>query len=196
MILILVIILEEFLSDTLKFVSKDDTNGLYIITKMIVDVTINDSNKYDFSLMYLKKYNNKISYSDSLFFNIKKVLDNLEIKHGAKLMVDYESRNFLSYILLSLQYDLIDLSLRITKYCNKRTLNKNLLLVLVNNVVIDEMFNKIKLKLDSTITENNIKINDDDDEDVTEIDENEDITEIDENEDITEINDVKNDITV
>jgi hypothetical protein len=100
LIFVLIMILEELLSDSLEYIVKNETNGLYIINKYMVEMILSKTNKYDFVQKYLKKYNNTIKYHDSVFFNIKKVYDNLESKYGSKLMIDSECRNFLSYLLL------------------------------------------------------------------------------------------------
>lgn len=149
LIITLVGILEEIISDCLKDVTKHDINGLYIISPLILKNSINELNKYDFCLKYLKKYNTIIKFHDGIFFNIRKVIDSLESKFGSKLMIDSEARNIISYIILSLQYDIIELSLMMVKYSNKRTLNKSVLLLILNYFVPEELSSKIKLKLDS-----------------------------------------------
>ena len=93
LILLLVMVIEEMLSDCLHNITKNDTNGLYSLTPILLNNSITSSNKYDFSLKYIKKYNSTINYNDGVFFNIKKVLDNLESKYGSKLMIEYETRN-------------------------------------------------------------------------------------------------------
>jgi hypothetical protein len=176
LVLVLVQVMEEILSDSFKFVVKHDVNGLYIINKNTLDTTINESTKYDFTLKYLKKYDSKIKYDDSLFFNIKKVCDNLESKYGDKLMINFDARNTLSYILLSIQYELSALAFRIIRYSNKRTLNKNVLIVTLATIFSDDICNKIKIKLDSAIevvndetetaTEIEVEVEEDDEEDL------------------------------
>jgi hypothetical protein len=164
LVLLLVMVIEEMLSDSLKDVTKHDTTGLYLLTPMILRNLISESNKYDFALKYIKKYNSSIKYGDSVFFNIKKVLDGLESKYGSKLMIEYETRNLLSYIIVSLQYDLLKLALILIEYANKKTLNLNVLYSVSNFVISQEISLKIKLKLDST----NVEITDDEEKDVTE----------------------------
>lgn len=164
LVLLLVMVIEEMLSDSLKDVTKHDTTGLYLLTPMILRNLISESNKYDFALKYIKKYNPSIKYGDSVFFNIKKVLDGLESKYGSKLMIEYETRNLLSYIIVSLQYDLLKLALILIEYANKKTLNLNVLYSVSNFVISQEISLKIKLKLDST----NVEIIDDEEKDVTE----------------------------
>ena len=90
LVVVLVIYLEELLSDCLKYVLKHEINGLYIINNLVVQTTINESNKYDILLKYLKKYNTKIRYLDGVFINVKKVFDNLDSKYGEKLMIEQE----------------------------------------------------------------------------------------------------------
>ena len=116
LVISLVIVLEELLSDSLKYMVKNETDGLYKISPLIINTVINESSKYNFVLKYLKSYSQNIKYHESVFFNIKKVLDNLESKYGAKLMIESETKNLLSWIILSVQYDLINLSIIILKW--------------------------------------------------------------------------------
>ena len=150
LIISLIIILEDMVSNCVKNVNKDAITGLYIINPFILKGMMNESDKYDYTLKYLKKYNSNIQYHDSLFFNIKKVLDNLETKHGSKLMIDVETKNMISYILLSLQYEIINMSLKIVKYSNRKTLNNNVLDIVIEQYLNEEIAKKIKLKLDSS----------------------------------------------
>jgi len=167
---VLVMYLEEILSDCLKYVLKHEVNGLYIINNLVVQTTINESSKYDILLKYMKKYNSKIRYMDGVFFNVKKVFDNLESKYGEKLMIESETRNFISYMLLSIQYDITDLSFRIVKYANKRTMNNNVLIAVIGHIMPDDIITKLKLKLDSSSIETNV-VEEEEEEDEEEPDE-------------------------
>ena len=174
LVLVSVMLLEEILSDCLKYIFKHEINGLYIINSLILQTSLNETSKYDFTYKYSKKYNYKIRYADNVFFNIKKVFDNLESKYGDKLMIDVETRNYISYILMSLQYDISDLCLKVIKYANKKTLNNNVLMVILSNYMTDDIITKFRLKLDSTITENTNDDNDDNDENEVDMDIDED----------------------
>lgn len=180
LVLTLVSVLEELLSDSLKHVTKNETDGLYKITPLLLNTVINDGSKYGFMLKYSKNYNSIAKYHDSVFFNFKKVIDNLESKYGSKLMVSTEASNLISWIILSLQYDLIDLSVRMVKYSKKRTLNIRVLISSSGFIFSEEIANKIELKLDSLDIEKekNIEVEADDDEveveAETEVDEEED----------------------
>ena len=98
------------------------------------------------------------------------LFDNLESKYGDKLMIDSEARNYISYILMSLQYDISDLCLKVIKYANKKTLNNNVLMVILSNYMTDDIITKFRLKLDSTITENTNDDNDENDENEVDMD--------------------------
>lgn len=148
LVYILVMLLEELLSDCLKLITKE-TNGLYVIDLLIFKNSLSDLNKYDFLNKYVQKYDNKIRYSDGIFFNIKKVFDSLESKYGEKLMINIETRNYISYLLLSLQYDMTHLCLLVIKFANKKTLNQNILMTMLSHYINDEILNKFKLKLES-----------------------------------------------
>lgn len=158
LVISLVIVLEELLSDTLKYVIKNDIDGLYKISPLIINTIVNESSKYNFMLKYLKSYSKTIKYHESVFFNIKKVLDNLESKLGAKLMVESETKNMLSYIILSVQYDLINLTVCMVKYAKKRTVSVNPLNHSIKFLVHEDIYSKIDLKLDSMDEEKAIEI--------------------------------------
>ena len=180
LIISLVIVLEELISDCLKSVKKDNS-GLYTINSLILKNVLYETDKYSFCLKYLRKYNNVIKYHDSVLFNIKKVMDNLEIKHGSKLMIDSESKNMICYMILGLQYDLIELSLKMVKYANRKTLNNLVLEIVCQYLMSDDFSSKIKLKLDSV----NLSNNTDEIDDVEEIEESlviDDVEELDESE--------------
>jgi len=149
LIFVLIMILEELTSDSLEYIVKNETNGLYVINKNMLDMVISKSNKYDCVQKYLKKYNSTIKYHDSIFFNIKKVFDNLESKYGSKLMIDSECKNFLSFLLLSLQYEFSDLAIKFVDYANRKTLNKEVLFRVYSSYLDKTISSKIKLKLDS-----------------------------------------------
>lgn len=179
LILTLVSIMEELLSDSLKHVTKNETDGLYKITPLLLNTVINDGSKYGFMLKYIKNYNSTAKYHDSVFFNFKKVIDNLESKYGSKLMVTVEASNLVSWIILSLQYELTDLSVRMVKYAKKRTLNIRVLISSSGFIFSEEIANKIELKLDSIDEEKNIEVEADEDVEIeveaeTEIDDEED----------------------
>jgi hypothetical protein len=149
LVITLVMVLEELLSDCLKHVVKNETDGLYKITPLILNTVINDGSKYAFMLKYIKTFNSKLRFNDSIFFNIKKVLDNLESKYGTKLMITVDSANLVSYIILSLQYELVDLSVRMVRYSKKRTLNINALKSSSGFIFSEDIKSKVELKLDS-----------------------------------------------
>ena len=153
LVLTLVSILEELIMDSLQYVSKHDKTGLYSINILILRLLVNESSKYNFTLKYLKKFEQKLSYHDSLFFNMKKVLDLLEKNLGDKLMLEIEAKNFISYILLSIQYELTDLGLLLVKYSKKKTLSKNTLINCINFMLDENITGKIKLKLDCELHE-------------------------------------------
>ena len=173
LVITLVMILEELLSDCLKHVTKNETDGLYKITPLILTTVINDGNKYSFMLKYLKTFNSKLRFSESIFFNIKKVLDNLESKYGTKLMITVDSANLISYIILTLQYELVDLSVRMVRYSKKRTLNINVLKSSSGFILTDDIKSKVELKLDSIDEEKEKNIEVEEEEAEAEVEEDE-----------------------
>ncbi len=172
LVITLVLVLEELLSDCLKHVVKNETDGLYKITPLILNTVINDGSKYAFMLKYIKTFNSKLRFNDSIFFNIKKVLDNLESKYGTKLMISVDSANLVSYIILTLQYELVDLSVRMVRYSKKRTLNINALKSSSGFIFSEDIKSKVELKLDS-IDEEKEKIEVEEEEVEAEVEEDE-----------------------
>ena len=159
LVLSLVMILEELVADCLKNITKDNT-GLYTINILILKNLLLETDKYNFCLKHSRKYNSVIKYHDSIFFNIKKVMDNLEIKHGTKLMIDSESKNMICYIILGLQYDIVNLALKMVKYANRKTLNNLVLEIICSHLLSDDLSVRIKLKLDSyNISNLNVNVN-------------------------------------
>lgn len=145
----LMIVAEECITDCLKYLVKNEQNGLYVLDDKVLRLMLSETSKYDFLLKYKSKYSSSIRYNDSLFFNLSKYLGNLETKYGEKLMVDVEAKNRLCYYLISLQYEITSLSLMIVKYSNRKTLNKTVLLNCCLFLLDAELKCKIKLKLDS-----------------------------------------------
>jgi hypothetical protein len=66
-------------------------------------------------------------------------------------MIEHPTLNLISYLLLSIQYDLINLSVLFVEYSKKKTLSKNTLLCSMKSLLDDELSSKIKLKLDCVI---------------------------------------------
>lgn len=159
----LIIILDEFLTNSIEHIEKNETNGLYLLKSKYLQIVFNN---YNFVNKYIKKYNRDIKYSDGIFFNINKVYTNLESKFGNKLMIENEAKNIINYVLLSLQFDLIKLSASYLTFSGKKTFTSTLLTESLNYLIDnDELLKKITLKMDS----DDIKIDIDEVED-TEID--------------------------
>ena len=64
-------------------------------------------------------------------------------------MIDSECKNFLSFLLLSLQYEFSDLAIKFVDYANRKTLNKEVLYRVYTTYLDKSISSKIKLKLDS-----------------------------------------------
>jgi hypothetical protein len=148
LIVSLVMVLEELVSDCLKSVSKEKS-GLYTINQLILSNLFTSTEKYEFVSRYMKKYSSTLRYHESIFFNFNKVITNLEDKHGSKLMVDSEAKNIIAYIVLSLQYDIVGLAVSMVKYAGRKTLNTNVLDIVCSYILSNDISSKIRLKLDS-----------------------------------------------
>jgi len=169
----LMIVAEECITDCLKYLVKNELTGLYVLDDKVLRLMLSETSKYDFLLKYKSKYSSSIRYNDSLFFNLSKYLGNLETKYGEKLMVDVEAKNRLCYYLIALQYEITSLSLMIVKYSNRKTLNKTVLLNCCLFLLDAELKCKIKLKLDSFGSDKDSDKEDEDEEDKEEDDEEE-----------------------
>ena len=170
----LMIVAEECITDCLKYLVKNEQNGLYVLDDKVLRLMLSETSKYDFLLKYKSKYSSSIRYNDSLFFNLSKYLGNLETKYGEKLMVDVEAKNRLCYYLIALQYEITSLSLMIVKYSNRKTLNKTVLLNCCLFLLDAELKCKIKLKLDSFGSDKENDEEEDKEEDKEEEEEEED----------------------
>ena len=179
----LMIVVEECVTDCLKFLVKNEENGLYVLDDKVLRLMLSETSKYDFLLKYKSKYSSSIRYNDSLFFNLSKYLVNLETKYGEKLMIDAEAKNRLCYYLIALQYEITNLSLMIVKYSNRKTLNKNVLLNCCLFLLDNELKSKIKLKFDSIgCDKEDDEVEDEVDEEVDDDEEEVDEEEVDEEE--------------
>lgn len=144
--LTLVMFLEDIFTNCIVYIEKNVTTGLYVMENKFLPMVFD---KYDFLQKYLKKYNNKIAYDGNLIFNVDKVYKNLEYKVGEKIMVDNEAKNHLNYIMVCIQYDLINLSETILSYNNKKTFSKDVFLLSLKYLFADsEFIKKVNLKLD------------------------------------------------
>jgi len=150
LIISLITVLEDILTDSLKYVVKNEVNGLYVIDMLVLGNVLNANTKYNFFNKYTKQYSN-IQYEDNLFFNLTKVLSKLESKHGDKLMISTEVKKYISYLLVSLQYDICDLSQKFLRSNDRVTMSKNILLLTNEYILGEEINTKIKLKLDCII---------------------------------------------
>ena len=143
----MIIILEDFLTNSIEHIEKNETNGLYLLKSKYLTLVFDN---YNFVNKYIKKYNKDIKYGDSIYFNINKVYTNLESKFGNKLMIENEAKNIINYVLLSVQFDLIKLSSIYLTFSGKKTFTSTLLTESVNYLIDnEELLKKITLKMDS-----------------------------------------------
>ena len=123
--LALIMFMEDFFTNGIAYISKNELNGLYIFKKKYMSLVFTN---YDFLQKYLSKYNDKIAYDGNLFFNVNKVYKNLEYKVGEKIMFEYEAKNYLNYLMVCIQYDIIEIAVSIISYNCKKTFTKDLFL--------------------------------------------------------------------
>jgi hypothetical protein len=152
--LALIMFMEDFFTNGISYISKNEVNGLYIFKKKYMSLVFSN---YDFLQKYLNKYNEKIAYDGNLFFNVNKVYKNLEIKVGEKIMFEYEAKNYLNYLMVCIQYDIIDIAVSIISYNCKKTFTKDLFLLSLKYLFSNnEFLNKVILKIDCYNIENNL----------------------------------------
>ena len=182
----LVMLLEDLFTDCIPYIEKNSKTGLYVIESKFLPLVFS---KYEVLNKYLKGYNSQIRYDGNLLFNVDKVYKNLEYKVGEKIMVESEAKNYLNYLMVCIQYDIINLSETIIVYSGKKTFNKDVFMSSLNYLFTNgDLIKRIKLKLDCYTVEmknNNGNESDvDETEDVNET-ENDDKDE-DENEEVNE----------
>jgi len=182
----LVMLLEDLFTDCIPYIEKNLKTGLYVIENKFLPLVFS---KYEFLNKYLKSYNSQIRYDGNLLFNVDKVYKNLEYKVGEKIMVDNEAKNYFNYLLVCIQYDIINLSETIIVYSGKKTFNKAVFMSSLNYLFSNvDLIKRIKLKLDCYTVE--MKNNNEND---SVVDETETVNETvngDESENVNEIEDV------
>ena len=152
--LALIMFMEDFFTNGIAYISKNELNGLYIFKKKYMSLVFTN---YDFLQKYLSKYNDKIAYDGNLFFNVNKVYKNLEYKVGEKIMFEYEAKNYLNYLMVCIQYDIIEIAVSIISYNCKKTFTKDLFLLSLKYLFSNnEFLNKVNLKIDCYNIENNL----------------------------------------
>jgi len=77
------------------------------------------------------------------------------------LEIDTETRNFIAYNILNLQYETIDLVIKFVKYSNRKTLNNVVLDIVCSYLLSDDIYSKVKLRLDSLKNLEDTNIEDD-----------------------------------
>lgn len=146
----LVILLDSIVQECLSYVEKDSITGIYLVKIDYIKYVLTNHSKYDFINKYLKMYNSNIRYQDNLFFNIDKVYNSIDTKYGKKMMLENSVKNFLNYILVSIQNDISQLSCSFLNFSGKKTFSKDLLIEVFKYIVKDDhILKRIILKLDS-----------------------------------------------
>ena len=76
----LIIILEDFLTNSIEYIEKNETNGLYLLKSKYLELLFND---YNFINKYIKKYNKDIKYSEDFSPNMSLLISNDLICNGS-----------------------------------------------------------------------------------------------------------------
>jgi hypothetical protein len=141
----LVIIMDTVILKCIDYIDKN-TAGLYVVKEQFLR---NILNEYDFFGKYNEKFDRIINYSENLFFNSELFYNSVEEKYGNKMMIEKQAKNFLNFMIASLQYDVVLLSCKILNYINKKTLNAELLLLSFDYIMGGNYFlPQFKLKFD------------------------------------------------
>jgi hypothetical protein len=147
---ILVILLDDMVLESISYIEKDNITGIYLVKLDYIKFILLNNSKYDFINKYVKSYSSTIRYQENLYFNIEKVYKNLDEKYGKKMMLDNQVKNFLNYILVSIQYDITNFSCVLLNFSSKKTFSKDLLIESIKYIIHnDYIFNRMILKLDS-----------------------------------------------
>lgn len=149
LVILLNIILEDLVADCLKTTGKDGKDGTYKMQVVNLKNTIMENEKYNFAILSMKKYNKSVQYADLVFFGFNNVIEMLETKFGVKLMIETECKNMLAFVISTLQYEFIDLAIKVLRFSEKKTMTENLLEFVYRYKLEDDFANKIKLRLDS-----------------------------------------------
>jgi len=143
---VILIIMESLLKDCIEFVEKNDTNGIYNLKIDVLKLVVLE--KYDFLNKY-KSFNKLLFYKNNIFCNIDLLYLYIENLIGNKLMIDNMTKNYINYLLMSFQYDVVNLSCLCIDYSGKKTLSSKLLLTTLKYFIDNQnLFNLINLKLD------------------------------------------------
>jgi len=142
----LVMIMEDIVNNCIEYIEKSN-NGLYVLRYVYLQSVML---KYDYLSKYISKYNKTNNYEENLFFNADKVYHGLEYRVGEKLLIENESKNFLNYLMVCFQYEMLNLSKTLLLFSGKKTFNKNLFDSCLSYLVNDTtLCYKITLKMDS-----------------------------------------------
>ena len=112
----MVIVLEDMIETSIKYISKDEVTGLYKITPDIIRIMMKECDRYVYLNKYIRGYNSVVKYYDNVFFNFKNVIENIENRMGERLNLTNETKNIVAYMVTTLQYEITDLSLKIVEY--------------------------------------------------------------------------------
>ncbi len=147
----MVVLLEDMIEASIKYVKKDDKTGLYRFTPEEYRMMIREDERYMNYGKYMSGYNSVVKYNDNVFFNFKYVIESIENRYGDRLNITNEMKNLLAYMMMSVQYDITDLSLKVVRYSGRMTLNDKVLQLTISHIVNEEIGKKIRIKLDSII---------------------------------------------
>ena len=143
---VILILMESLLKNCIEFVEKNETNGIYNLKMDVLKIVILEN--YDFLNKY-KSFNNLVLYKNNMFFNIDLLYSYVENIIGNKLMIDNMTKNYINYLLMSFQYDVVNLSCLCIDYSGRKTLSSKLLLTTLNFFIENKnLFNLINIKLD------------------------------------------------
>ena len=143
---VILIIMESLLKQCIEFVEKNETNGIYNLKMDVLKIVVLEN--FEFLNKY-KSFNNLILYKNNMFFNIDLLYTYVENIIGNKLMIDNMTKNYINFLLMSFQYDVVNLSCLCIDYSGRKTLSSKLLLTTLNFFIENKnLFNLINIKLD------------------------------------------------
>lgn len=144
----LYMVLDDIATNTIQYAVKHQTNGLYVVSMPMLLATLNGAIQFGFHNKYSRKYDPMVKYEDNLIFGLTKVMTSYEFINGTKLSFDVECKNYLAFIMMSLQYDVLELSILCMRTGGVKTMSKQLMMSIAGYVFGTELSNKITIKLD------------------------------------------------
>lgn len=145
------LIINDIIDNTLTKCKKNDI-GLNILSydDILSNITVNNElrqtyYKYIFNYDHLLNYTNIIAPFDY-------IKDYIDLEYPASLMLDYQTTNFISYLVVSIVNELLNIMYLMIKYAKKSYFTPNTLLTAISIIFRDPLKTKLLYKLEEINT--------------------------------------------